>query len=67
VRRGTLHEWANFVKGANMDVKNEEERFDPSKFTPTGTWTLLCLIIAGMVAAWLFLYFGVFLPRGSVQ
>lgn len=50
-----------------MDIKNEEERFDPSKFTPIGTWTLLCLIVAGMAIAWLFLYFGVFLPRGGVQ
>lgn len=33
---------------------------------PVGTWVLMCLAAAGMTAAWLFLYFGVFLPRGSV-
>ncbi|MBS1212264.1 MAG: putative cytochrome c oxidase, CbaD subunit [Proteobacteria bacterium] len=34
--------------------------------SPIGTWVLLCLVAIGMTAAWLFLYFGVFLPRGSV-
>ncbi|QXP84753.1 hypothetical protein ABZN20_09995 [Methylococcus sp. ANG] len=33
---------------------------------PRGTWVLLCLVALGMTAAWLFLYFGVFLPRGQV-
>ena len=39
---------------------NEEEQ------APVGTWVLLCLVALGMTAAWLFLYFGVFLPRGGV-
>lgn len=34
---------------------------------PLGTWALLCLVALGMTAAWLFLYFGVFLPRGAVH
>ncbi|SMF96723.1 hypothetical protein SAMN02949497_4129 [Methylomagnum ishizawai] len=34
---------------------------------PVGTWALLCLVAAAMVAAWLFLYFGVFLPRGPIH
>lgn len=41
-----------------------EQRPDDS---PLGTWTLLCIIGAAMTAGWLFLYFGVFLPRGVVQ
>jgi hypothetical protein len=50
-----------------MAVRNENETQDAPGFTPTGTWVLLCLVAAAMVAAWLFLYFGVFLPRGAVQ
>jgi len=46
-----------------MAVQENEE----SEFTPKGTWALLCLVGFGMVAAWLFLYFGVFLPRGAIQ
>lgn len=34
---------------------------------PVGTWVLLCLAALGMTAGWLFLYFGVFLPRGAVS
>ena len=40
---------------------------EPRDDLPIGTWTLLCVIAAGMTAAWLFLYFGVFLPRCVVQ
>lgn len=42
----------------------EEQHHEES---PIGTWTLLCIVGAGMTAAWLFLYFGVFMPRGMVQ
>lgn len=35
--------------------------------SPVGTWVLLCLVAVGMTVGWLFLYFGVFLPRGSVS
>lgn len=34
---------------------------------PVGTWVLLLLTAAGMTIAWLFLYFGIFLPRGTVN
>jgi hypothetical protein len=50
-----------------MPIEEDEKARGSSGFSPVGTWTLLCLIIFGMVAAWLFLYFGVFLPRGAVQ
>lgn len=33
---------------------------------PVGTWVLLLLTATGMTLAWLFLYFGIFLPRGTV-
>jgi hypothetical protein len=41
---------------------------DPSENgqAPIGTWVLLCLVALGMSLAWLFLYFGVFLPRGAI-
>lgn len=50
-----------------MAVQKENEAGGSSGFSPVGTWALLCLVAAAMVAAWLFLYFGVFLPRGTVQ
>ena len=34
---------------------------------PVGTWVLMVLTAAGMTLAWLFLYFGIFLPRGTVS
>lgn len=46
------------VMSAEHDSGHEE--------APRGTWVLLCLVALGMTAAWLFLYFGVFLPRGQV-
>jgi len=36
-------------------------------YSPVGTWVLLCLVALAMTAGWLFLYFGVFLPRGEVS
>lgn len=39
----------------------------PNDESPVGTWALLCIIGAAMTAGWLFLYFGVFIPRGVVQ
>jgi hypothetical protein len=45
---------------SDQQQANDEE-------TPVGTWVLLCLVALGMTAAWLFLYFGVFLPRGAVH
>jgi hypothetical protein len=47
----------------------EPRSSEPSaeEFSPVGTWALLCLVAGFMLAAWLFLYFGVFVPRGVVQ
>lgn len=44
-----------------------EKHPSENESAPVGTWVLLCLAAAGMTAAWLFLYFGVFLPRGTVS
>lgn len=41
-----------------------EESGEPA---PVGTWVLMILTAAGMTLAWLFLYFGIFLPRGTVS
>lgn len=48
-------------------MSDEDRSSNPDAQAPVGTWVLLCLVAAGMTAAWLFLYFGVFLPRGTVS
>lgn len=50
-----------------MPKQQERETDQGSKFVPIGTWILLCCVALGMVIAWLFLYFGVFLARGPVN
>jgi len=47
-----------------MDQMSEEERKQILESTPVGTFALMSAVVGGMVIAWLFLYFGVFLPRG---
>lgn len=46
---------------------SQEEKNKILDTPPTGTWALTLIVGIGMVLAWLFLYFGVFLPRGAVQ
>ncbi|MDD1649604.1 MAG: hypothetical protein LUO80_04340 [Methylococcaceae bacterium] len=48
-----------------MQQENKQQK--SADFAPVGTWALLCLVSIAMGAAWLFLYFGVFLPRGTVH
>jgi hypothetical protein len=48
-------------------VMSKHDQHDPDDLPPVGTWALMCMVAAAMAAAWLFLYFGVFLPRGTVQ
>jgi hypothetical protein len=50
-----------------MAEHDEDKRRLSPELSPAGTWALLCLVLAAMVAAWLFLYFGVFLPRGTIN
>jgi hypothetical protein len=47
-----------------MEQMSEEERKAILESSPIGTFALMSTVIGGMVVAWLFLYYGVFLPRG---
>lgn len=46
---------------------SEEEKKKILESSPVGTWALMLLVSGGMVIAWLFLYYGVFLPRGTIN
>ncbi len=46
---------------------SEEEKKKILESSPVGTWALMLLVSGGMVIAWLFLYYGVFLPRGIIN
>lgn len=48
-------------------MSNENRSANDEARAPVGTWVLLCLVALAMAAAWLFLYFGIFLPRGEVS
>jgi len=50
-----------------MSPLSEKQRQKILHSSPKGTWALLFMVGVGMVIAWLFIYFGVFLPRGSVN
>ncbi len=47
-----------------MEPMSEEDRQRILESSPSGTFALMSAVIGGMVVAWLFLYYGVFLPRG---
>ena len=47
-----------------MERLREEDRKRILESSPIGTFALMSVVIGGMVVAWLFLYYGVFLPRG---
>ncbi|CAA9890365.1 conserved hypothetical protein [Candidatus Methylobacter favarea] len=47
-----------------MDKMSEEDRKRIIESPPVGTFALMAMVIGGMVVAWAFLYYGVFLPRG---
>lgn len=42
----------------------DEERKQILESPPVGTLALMSAVIGSMVIGWLFLYYGVFLPRG---
>jgi hypothetical protein len=52
---------------ARMSQLDEEERQRILESSPVGTFALLAAVIGSMVIAWLFLYFGVFIPRGIIN
>jgi hypothetical protein len=47
-----------------MEPMTEEQRRSIIESSPVGTFALMAAVVGGMVIAWLFLYYGVFLPRG---
>ena len=47
-----------------MNEINEEERQRILNSSPVGTFALMSVVVGGMLIAWLFLYYGIFLPRG---
>lgn len=47
-----------------MEPMTEEQRRNIIESSPVGTFALMAAVVGGMVIAWLFLYYGVFLPRG---
>jgi hypothetical protein len=47
-----------------MHKLTDEERKQILEGPPIGTLALMSAVIASMVIGWLFLYYGVFLPRG---
>jgi hypothetical protein len=47
-----------------MEPMTEEQRRNIIESSPVGTFALMSAVVGGMVIAWLFLYYGVFLPRG---
>lgn len=47
-----------------MQKLSDEERQQILNSPPVGSLALMSAVIASMVVAWLFLYYGVFLPRG---
>lgn len=49
-----------------MDENNKEETKKSDEMAPVGTWVLMLTVSFSMVVAWLFLYYGVFLPRGAI-
>jgi hypothetical protein len=49
-----------------MNELSEEERQKILTGSPVGTWALLLTVGGAMTLAWLFIYFGVFLPRGPI-
>ncbi|SJM89703.1 hypothetical protein [Crenothrix polyspora] len=50
-----------------MNKMNEEDRKRILEISPVGTFALMAVVIGSMVIAWLFLYFGVFIPRGMIN
>ena len=54
----------NNLRVKAVEQLTEEERKRILESPPVGTFALMSVVLGGMVVAWLFLYYGVFLPRG---
>ncbi len=46
-------------------TKQQEKKIIESP--PVGTWALMLIVGLGFVVGWLFLYYGIFLPRGPIN
>lgn len=49
-----------------MDELSEEQKRRIMETPPRGTWAILLIFGVLFLAAWLLMYFGVFMPRGPV-
>lgn len=50
-----------------MAELREEEKRRILESPPRGTWAILLVFAVLFLAAWMFMYFGVFLPRGPIS
>ncbi len=50
-----------------MSELTEDEQRRIMESPPKGTWALILLIGLGMLAAWLYFFFGVFMSHGPVN
>lgn len=50
-----------------MEELSEEEKRRILESPPRGTWAILLVFGVLFLAAWLLMYFGVFMPRGLVS
>ena len=50
-----------------MTATDENEEKKIMQASPRGTWALMAIVGVAMLVTWLFLYFGVFLSRGTVH
>lgn len=51
----------------DMTQRSEEEQRRILEAPPRGTWTLILLVGLGMLAAWLYFFFGLFMSHGPVN
>lgn len=45
----------------------EEERKRILESSPIGAFALMAIVLGAMAIGWMFLYFGVFIPRGMID
>ncbi len=50
-----------------MSELSDKERKKILESSPIGTWVLMVTVVMSMVIGWMFLYYGVFLPRGIIN
>lgn len=50
-----------------MQKLSKKEQKQIIESPPIGTWALMLTVGLSFVIGWLFLYYGVFLPRGAVN